>query len=305
MAVDIDAIETAEALIAQALTEDLQERGDLTSEAVIPASSMATVNVVSREYGTLSGAVLIQPVYTALATRMTVPTPCKIQVFREDGDQLEPGSVIGSVTGPVRALLAGERTTLNFLTHLSGIASLTAKFVSQIHDSPADVLDTRKTLPGYRTLQKYAVRCGGGLNHRMGLYDGILIKDNHLAARNDDRAAKCISSVRKFLSTRHLHLLVEVEVDSLDQLRDVLTENPDIVLLDNMRTSELQQAVAIRDAMSPDTLLEASGRVTLESIGCIARTGVDRISIGCLTHSAPALDIGYDWPNADSRNIVH
>ena len=296
MPADLTGIESTAMLISLALDEDLQQTGDLTSQATISESATATVEVVAREAGVLSGSVLIAPVYQALAERMPSQALCSVQLLLEDGSPLEPGSLIATVSGPVRALLSGERTTLNFMIHLSGIASQTAQFVERTQGSRAVVLDTRKTLPGYRTLQKYAVRCGGGSNHRMGLYDGILIKDNHLAARTDTRAADGVIAARDFLSQATLSLPVEVEVDTLEQLHDVLTVRPDIVLLDNMTTANLQQAVAIRDNHSPATLLEASGGVNMENIGCIAGTGVDRISIGGLTHSAPALDIGYDWP---------
>ena len=297
MPVDLTGIESAAMLIPLALDEDLQQRGDLTSQATISESATATVEVVAREAGVLSGSVLIALVYQALAERMPSQALCRVQLLLEDGSPLKPGSVIAIVSGPVRALLSGERTTLNFMIHLSGIASQTAQFVERTQGSRAVLLDTRKTLPGYRTLQKYAVRCGGGSNHRMGLYDGILIKDNHLAARTDTRAADGVIAARDFLSQATLKLPVEVEVDTLEQLQDVLTVQPDIVLLDNMTPANLQRAVAIRDEHSPSTLLEASGGVNMENIGCIAGTGVDRISVGGLTHSAPALDIGYDWPN--------
>ena len=303
MSVDSTGIESADVLISLALEEDLHQRGDLTSQAVIPESAMATVSVVARESGSLSGAVLIQPSYSALAERMQFAERCQVRSLKQDGDRLDTGDVIATVTGPAQLLLAGERTVLNFLTHLSGIASQTAKFVAHTQGTRAVVLDTRKTLPGYRTLQKYAVRCGGGSNHRMGLCDGILIKDNHLAARNHASVADCVTAAREYLSDSSLDLPVEVEVDSLDQLRDVLRVQPDIVLLDNMPTGDLLRAVSIRDQVSPVTLLEASGGVNLENIGCIVGTGVDRISIGALTHSAPALDIGYDWTDLTEQGI--
>jgi nicotinate-nucleotide pyrophosphorylase (carboxylating) len=297
MPVDLTGIESAAMLIALALEEDLRERGDLTSQATISESATATVEVVAREAGVLSGSVLIAPVYLALANRMPSLALCDVQLLLEDGSPLEPGTVIATVSGPVQALLSGERTALNFMIHLSGIASRTAEFVERTQGSRAVVLDTRKTLPGYRTLQKYAVRCGGGSNHRMGLYDGILIKDNHLAARTDTSVADGVTAAREFLLKASLSLPVEVEVDTLEQLHDVLVVQPDIVLLDNMTTADLKRAVAMRDNKSPSTLLEASGGVNMENIGCIAGTGVDRISIGGLTHSAPALDIGFDWPD--------
>lgn len=296
MAVAPDGIDSADALIELALAEDLQERGDITSRAVIAESEQSEAQVVARESGRLSGAVLLERVYSALARRQKSSTACQVQLHLSDGDSLEPDSLIATVSGSVQALLSGERVALNFLIHLSGIATRTSRFVERIQGTKTVILDTRKTLPGYRQLQKYAVRCGGGTNHRMGLYDGILIKDNHLAAHADRSVAGGVTIARQFLEAQTLDVPIEVEVDTLEQLKDVLRESPDIVLLDNMKPAELQKAVQIRDTDSPVTLLEASGGITLDTVGCAAAAGVDRISIGGLTHSAPALDIGYDWP---------
>jgi len=298
MAVAPDGIDSADALIELALAEDLQDRGDITSRAVIAASEQSEVHVVAREPGHLCGAVLIDRVYAALARRQQTSESCQVQLHLADGDCLEPGSLIATVSGPVQALLSGERVALNFLIHLSGIATRTAEFVDQVQGTNAAILDTRKTLPGYRQLQKYAVRCGGGTNHRMGLYDGILIKDNHLAAHADRSVADGVSIARQFLLDQSIDVPIEVEVDTLEQLQDVLREEPDIVLLDNMKPVDVQKAVRIRDNQSPSTLLEASGGINLDTVGCAAAAGVDRISIGGLTHSAPALDIGYDWPHS-------
>lgn len=282
-------------IIDAALHEDLLDRGDITSEAVIPPDQTASVTMTARKTGRLSGAVLIRPVYDRLAERYAdMCEPVSVELHTNDGDPLEPGLRIATVTGSVRTLLTGERTALNFMTHLSGIASLTAQFTAAAGNSGAAILDTRKTLPGYRSLQKYAVRCGGGTNHRMGLYDGMLIKDNHLAAAGGS-VASAVSAARAYLTARQLSVPVEVEVDNLQQLRDALGEKPDIVLLDNMNPPQLTEAVRIRNELSPSTLLEASGGITLETVGCVAGTGVDRISIGALTHSAVALDIGCDW----------
>ena len=220
----------------------------------------------------------------------------RVELRAKDGDRVERGSVVAVLTGATRSLLIGERTSLNFLTHLSGVASLTRKFVDLAHGTKANVLDTRKTLPGWRALEKYAVRCGGGVNHRMGLYDGVLIKDNHLAAwvglENRPTLREAVAQARK---ASPKDVSIEVEVDSLAQLRDVLKAKPDIVLLDNMTPATMQEAIAIRDLAAPGVVLEASGGVTLETMAVIAATGVDRISIGALTHSAPALDLAFDW----------
>jgi nicotinate-nucleotide pyrophosphorylase (carboxylating) len=290
------ALAAADKLIQLALAEDLEDRGDLTSQATVPPKSTAEVNLVARENGVLSGSVLIERVYAALcAVQQHSADSVHVTMCVQDGERVEPGTVVATVVGPVSLLLTGERVVLNFVIHLSGIASLTAEFVHRTNGSRAVILDTRKTLPGFRLLHKYAVRCGGGSNHRIGLFDGMLIKDNHLAARGNDSVADAVAAARSWLKQQDLDLPVEVEVDTLDQLRDALAEQPEIVLLDNMKPTELQAAVTLRDEQSPRTLLEASGGVNLETVGCIAGTGVDRISIGALTHSAPALDFGYDW----------
>ena len=221
-----------------------------------------------------------------------------VQVRRllPDGSDVGPGSVIAEVTGKVAILLAGERAALNFMTHLSGIASLTAKFVAAVAGTRAKILDTRKTIPGWRILAKYAVRAGGGCNHRMGLFDAVLIKDNHLAAwqaaGSDHTVASAIQAARAKVAPG---VVVEVEVDTLDQLRAALTAAPDIVLLDNMGPDLLREAVAIRDSFAAQVQLEASGGINLGNVAVIAATGIERISIGALTHSAPALDLGLDW----------
>lgn len=288
---------SADKLIQLALDEDLQSAGDITSKATIDPAHTATVNIVSREAGILAGVKLISRIYGALCVREGRDSNAVVTELRiSDGASVHPGALIASVSGPVQLLLAGERTALNFLIHLSGIASLTNQFVLKVQGSRAAILDTRKTLPGYRLLHKFAVKCGGGTNHRVGLFDGILIKDNHLAARGESSLADAVVAARSYLTVSRISTPIEIEVDTLEQLEDALRTSPDIVLLDNMPPAQLTQAVAIRDRTSPRTQLEASGGVNLETVGCIAGTGVDRISVGGLTHSARALDIGYDWP---------
>jgi nicotinate-nucleotide pyrophosphorylase (carboxylating) len=293
---DQETMAAAVSLIEIALTEDLRDRGDLTSLSTIPEELSASVSIVSRENGVLCGAPLIPLVFQNLNSRMAMSSQVSVDLAIPDGGSVKPGNRIASISGPVRTLLTGERTVLNFLIHLSGVASKTQAFVQKVQGTKAVILDTRKTLPGYRLLHKYAVRCGGGTNHRMGLYDGILIKDNHLAARGDQKVSAAVSDARHYMQLHGMKLPVEIEVDTLEQLRDALDENPEIVLLDNMGPSMLIEAVRMRDTMAPKTKLEASGRVTLETVRAIAETGVDRISIGGLTHSAPALDLGFDWP---------
>jgi nicotinate-nucleotide pyrophosphorylase (carboxylating) len=278
----------AKTLIDLALAEDLSSTGDLTCQALISLDQQARVQVASRKAGILVGAPIGRMVFT------TLDPAVRWESHRHDGDTVAPGTIIAEVSGPLRTLLIGERTMLNFMTHLSGIASLTRSFVDAVAGTRAKILDTRKTLPGWRLLQKYAVRCGGGTNHRMGLYDGVLIKDNHLAAWTQSASIAAAVQAARAKSPRQVS--IEVEVDTLEQLKDALGGHPDIVLLDNMPFDMLQTAVKLRDQTAPEVLLEASGGVNLDTVRGIARTGVERISVGALTHSAPALDLGFDWP---------
>jgi nicotinate-nucleotide pyrophosphorylase (carboxylating) len=278
----------ARQLIEMALAEDLSSQGDLTCHALIRPDQLATVHVVARTSGVLSGMPIGRMVFSRLDQEV------RWDPRHRDGDLLTPGSVVASVSGSLRSLLTGERTMLNFMTHLSGIASLTRIFVNAVAGTRARVLDTRKTLPGWRVLEKYAVRCGGGTNHRTGLYDGVLIKDNHLAAWTE--SASIADAIRTARSHAPAGVSLEVEVDTLTQLEDALHGNPDIVLLDNMSVETLRMAVNLRQRVAPGVLLEASGGVTLDTVAAIAQTGVERISVGALTHSAPALDLAFDWP---------
>lgn len=287
----------AQQLVELSLYEDLQDVGDLTSFSTIPEHLTATVQLVARQSGVLSGLAILPLVFERL------PGGVQSTLLLQDGAAVQAGTVIAELSGPVRSLLIGERTVLNLVSHLSGIASRTAEFVRRVQGTSATILDTRKTLPGYRALQKYAVRCGGGVNHRMGLYDGVLIKDNHLAARGEQSCAEAVAEARQWTTERGLPAAVEIEVDTLEQLRDALQARPEIVLLDNMAPDLLRQAVRIRDELSSGTLLEASGGVNIETVRAIAETGVERISVGSLTHSSPALDLGFDWPW--NRQIRH
>lgn len=278
----------ARQLIQMALAEDLSTVGDLTCKALIGPSQQATVQVVARRNGILSGAPIGEMVFAILDPKVVW------EPRLSDGDRLTAGTIIANVSGPLCSLLIGERTMLNFVTHLSGIASFTRQFVDAIVGTNAKVLDTRKTLPGWRMLEKYAVRCGGGTNHRIGLFDGVLIKDNHLAAWTE--SASIADAVRTARSRAPENVSIEVEVDTLEQLQDALRGEPDIVLLDNMSVGILRTAVEMRDRVAPKVQLESSGGVTLDNITEIAKTGVERISVGALTHSAPALDLAFDWP---------
>ncbi len=281
---------SAAILIQLALAEDLRDAGDLTSQAIIPANLWAEIEVVSRRPGVLAGGPVAAMVFSQLDPEV------EWTQHIDDGDPLEPGAVLATVGGPVRSLLQGERTALNFLTQLSGTASLTRKFVAAVAGTNAVILDTRKTWPGWRCLQKYAVRAGGGTNHRMGLHDGVLIKDNHLAAwgvgHPHESIADAVLQARASVSEG---IPIEVEVDTLEQFRAVLAARPNVVLLDNMSPDRMREAVTIRDREAPGLLLEASGGVTLDNVAAVAASGVDRISIGALTHSVITLDIGFDW----------
>ena len=277
----------AETLIGLALAEDLDRAGDLTCAALIRPVESAAVQVVARASGVLAGSPVGRMVFAQLDAVV------RWEAHRRDGDQVERGDAVATVSGPLASLLIGERTMLNFMTHLSGVATMTRRFVDAVQGSRAVILDTRKTLPGWRALEKYAVRCGGGTNHRMGLYDGVLIKDNHLAAWTESASiARAVETARQQSPPG---VSIEVEVDSVTQLRDALQGQPDIVLLDSMDLAALRESVRVRDEMAPGILLEASGGVTLSTVAAIASTGVERISVGGLTHSAPALDLAFDW----------
>ncbi|HET6573355.1 MAG TPA: carboxylating nicotinate-nucleotide diphosphorylase [Fimbriiglobus sp.] len=280
---------TAKRLVELALAEDLDRTGDRTSDALIPAGQPGRAVFVARSPGIVAGLPFAGLVIAAVDSSLT------LDVHIRDGSPVGKGDRIATVTGPLRSILVAERTALNFMQRLSGIATLTRKYVEAVAGLKAKVLDTRKTTPGWRLLEKYAVRMGGGTNHRVGLFDGILIKDNHLAGLGDPATA-----VRRAVELARAHpgnagLVVEVEVDSLEQLEQALAVRPEVVLLDNMPPDQLRAAVARRDAVSPATLLEASGGVNLSTIRAIAETGVDRISVGAITHSAPALDIALDY----------
>ena len=223
----------------------------------------------------------------------------ELDVKLDDGAALKPAAVVAHVRGPLRALLAMERVALNFLTHLCGIASLTARYVEAVRGTQAGIYDTRKTIPGLRRLAKYAVTCGGGHAHRVGLHDAVLVKDNHIAAVPLDRLTDFVADmVRRAAALQPPPAFVEVEVDTIEQLKRVLpamAASPgSIVLLDNMKLDQLRTAVNVRNQAAPGVLLEASGGVGLDTVIGIARTGVDRIAVGALTHSAPALDLGLD-----------
>jgi nicotinate-nucleotide pyrophosphorylase (carboxylating) len=267
-----------ETLIGMALAEDLGDRGDVTSLATVAANTVIRGQVRAKSAGVIAGLPIFAEVYRQV-------DPSLVVAFNaDDGDRVTPGTLVCSVTGAGRSVLTGERVALNFLQRLSGVATLTASFVDAVAGTQAVILDTRKTTPGWRMLEKYGVRCGGGHNHRVGLYDMVLIKDNHIDAAGGITAA--VQSVRA--SAAAAGLPVEVEVKNLDELREALGLNVDRILLDNMTDDQMRAAVAIAERR---THLEASGNMSLERVAAVAATGVDFISVGALTHSAPALDL--------------
>ena len=284
-----DEAENAGTLIDLALAEDLGQVGDITSTATIPSQAQGRAHLVARAPGVLAGL----PVVERLVDHFQLGSGWRSNCA--EGHRLAKGDVIADIAGSVRSILALERTALNFLQRLSGIATLTARFVEAVEGTRARIYDTRKTTPGWRALEKYAVRCGGGRNHRMGLHDAMLIKDNHLAWLRTRGGVDAIASA---VAAARAHApestVVEVEVDSLEQLDCALRCAPDIILLDNLGAEALREAVRRRNAVGADIELEASGGISLETVGELAAHGVDRISVGALTHSAPALDIALD-----------
>lgn len=269
--------------------EPRSSMADITSASTIPGNAKGKARFVSRSDGIIAGL----PILGMLASRFGVQW---LPFFVADGARVQPGTLIASISGPMRDLLMVERTALNFLQHLSGIATLTAQYVDAVSGTSARILDTRKTTPGWRFLEKYAVRCGGGTNHRFGLFDAILIKDNHLAWLDSVGKIEPISAaIQAARAKAPAGMIVEIEVDSLEQFDIALAHEPDIILVDNLGPEVLAEAVRRRDSCARGVLLEASGGVKLAVVRALATTGVDRISIGALTHSAPSLDIGLDF----------
>jgi nicotinate-nucleotide pyrophosphorylase (carboxylating) len=266
--------------VRQALAEDLGRAGDITTQATIPDNATATATLVARTAGVICGLDIARAAF-----RQIDPT-IGFESWETDGAWVEKGAALARIDGSARAILSAERVALNYLGRLSGVASLTAQYVERVAHTKARICDTRKTTPLLRAFEKYAVRCGGGANHRFGLDDAVLIKDNHIAVAGG--VVPALRAAKRYAG----HLVkIEIEVDTLDQLRDVLAEGADVVLLDNMPPPTLREAVTlVKGAM----ICEASGGVSLETVGVIAETGVDLISVGALTHSAPVLDVALD-----------
>jgi nicotinate-nucleotide pyrophosphorylase (carboxylating) len=271
-------------VVQAALAEDVGA-GDVTTLATIPEAASAVARVVAREPLVLAGLALAEAAFTALAPALRLDRPVR------DGQHLKVHDTVLGLAGPARALLTAERVALNFVQRLSGVATLTAQFVAAVAGTPAQILDTRKTTPGWRRLEKYAVRCGGGRNHRQGLFDLVLIKDNHLSALAQAQPNPIAAAVGR-ARARHPGLTVEVEADTLEQVDQALAAGADIILLDNMSADAMRRAVRRTAGRAK---LEASGGVTLATVRAIAETGVDYISVGALTHSARAMDIALDF----------
>jgi len=266
-------------LIRLAIQEDLATGYDLSS-LVLPQDQISKFGIFSRQNGILAGVFLIPHILSMVDPKLNY------EILIKDGQNLKHGNLIASISGPLASVLLVERTCLNFLSHLSGVASLTAQFVAQVENTKTRIVDTRKTLPGFRALQKYAVRVGGGFNHRFGLHDMVLIKDNHWLYIGSLK--KAVEEIRSMLGHA---VKIEVEADSLDQFREALEARVDAVLLDNMSLNDIRTAVSEN---AGTVILEASGGITLENVRDYALAGVDIISIGKITHSAPALDFGLD-----------
>jgi nicotinate-nucleotide pyrophosphorylase (carboxylating) len=271
-------------LVRMAVAEDLMGGVDVTSAATIPADQRSIATFGAREAGVVAGL----PVMAAVIETVCGDQASDVEYLVADASRVDSGTDVARVTAPTRLLLTAERTALNLLCHLSGVASLTRRWADALEGTPATVRDTRKTTPGLRALEKYAVRCGGGANHRMGLSDMALVKDNHVAAAGG--VAEAYARVRALEAT----IPVEIEVDSLDGLRAAIDAGADEVLIDNFSLDQMRHAVAIRDEVDRRVRLEASGGLTVETARAVGETGVDLIAVGELTHSAPVLDLGLD-----------
>ncbi len=281
--VELD-INQAIRIVRLALDEDIGS-GDVTTDAVIPSDARLRVVIRARTPAVVAGLPVVRLVYRELSTSVD------IQFYAQDGDFVGAGAILARIEGPARPILTGERVALNFIQRLSGIATLTAKFVEAVRGTKTTIVDTRKTTPGLRLLEKYAVRCGGGKNHRFGLFDAVLIKDNHLGVLGGISSNPVAYAV-KLAKQKYPELKVEVEVEDLQQLDWAIEAGADIVLLDNMSIDMIRDAVK---RAAGRVQLEASGGITLSNVREIAETGVDYISVGALTHSAPAVDIGMDF----------
>ena len=270
--------------VKAALAEDIGQ-GDATTLATVPPHFTARAVMHARQTLVIAGLEFAETVFRQLSRQV------RVQKILRDGQSAKPGDALLNLSGPARPILIAERVALNFIQRLSGVATLTSKFVAEVHGTGAQIIDTRKTTPGWRRFEKYAVACGGGRNHRIGLFDMVLIKDNHLAALRNEKPNAIAAAIAR-ARQKFPRLKIEVEADTLEQVRQSLDAGAEMILLDNMSLPQLRQAVKIVDGRAKT---EASGGVNLKTVRGIARTGVDFISVGALTHSAPAVDIGLDF----------
>ncbi len=277
-----DKFDMADDILINSLKEDVGS-GDITTIALIPENLVAQASLIARENFVLAGMPFARRIFQLLDENV------KLKVFKKDGSHVWSGQVLVKIKGNARSLLTAERTALNLLQRMSGIASLTECYIDKIKGTGVKIVDTRKTAPGLRFFDKYAVRIGGGHNHRSGLFDGILVKDNHIAAAGGIRKAVRLARLR----AQHM-LKVEVEVKNISQVKDALIAGADIIMLDNMSVDKMKKAVEMINAKNMDIIIEASGNITVDNVSDIAKTGVNLISVGALTHSAPASDISMD-----------
>lgn len=272
-------VQDALTMIRLALAEDVRT-GDVTSAFTIPETQRESARLIAKEAGTLAGLPVISLVFAELGAEV------EVKLYKQDGDKVEKGDLIAELSGTTRDLLTGERTLLNFIQQLSGVATVASKFAEALKPGKTEILDTRKTVPGFRTLQKYAVRAGGGSNHRMGLFDMVLVKDNHIAA-----SGGVLEALENVKAHNSAGLRVEIEVENLDDLRKLLHKGVDVIMLDNMDKETMARAVEIVRESGDTVKLEASGNMNLERVKDLAGIGLDYISVGALTHSVKALDI--------------
>jgi len=278
-------------LIRLAAAEDLGERGDITTRSMVDPLETVSAEIVTRHAGVLSGSPVLDVILRQLAPELSWWWAI------DDGAAIVPGDVVCRISGPLARLLPVERILLNMLGRLSGVATTTSLYVSEVEGTGVSICDTRKTTPGFRSLEKYAVRCGGGTMHRRGLHDAILVKDNHVGSLSATEFAQLLLRRLPDARTDARPDFVQIEVDDLEQLKEVLSISPglvDIILLDNMAPETMMKGVALRDALAPEVRLEASGGITLDTVRSVAQSGIDRISVGALTHSSVQLDFGLD-----------
>lgn len=295
--IELDAASTLDRLIASARDEDLRNGVDVTSESIIAPDRRGRAVLRAREAGVVVGERIAPAVVRGFGAEV------RVQIAKKDGESINAGESLLSLDGPLRDILLIERTLLNLINRLTGIATLTSRFVQEVRGARALICDTRKTTPGWRAIEKFAVRCGGGTLHRIGLFDAALYKDNHLAHLALHEFGRAVREAAERARDHHALRFVEVEVDSLEQFDQLLThatDSIDIILLDNFTLDDLREAVARRNADAPRMILEASGGVRLETVRAIAATGVDRISVGALTHGVRSFDFGLDIESAGS-----